>query len=125
MLRLGEFRGMSVAAAGTANDQFQGKHDAMAFCGVLTPRNPLKEQVGSHLPNLIHGLANDGKGGLKHVRHVEVVKADQRDLTRNVNAEHVESMQQIAHGQVVSGKESSRWLGLREQRMDRSDRALS
>jgi hypothetical protein len=94
-----------VAAAGAADHEFGGKDDAIALEGVFAAGDALEEEVGGHFADLVDGLADDGERGLEDVGDIEIVEAGEGDMGGDVDAQGVERVQQVAHGEVVSGEQ--------------------
>lgn len=96
----------------------------MARFGRLAARDALEEQVRRHLAELVDGLANDSERRLQHIRHFEIVKTCDCDLSRYLNPGSAQRVEGVAHAQVVGCEEGGGRLAAVHHGTNKSDCSL-
>ena len=95
-----------MAAAGSANDQFEREDNAGALGWKLVARDPFEQEIGCGFSDLIHRLTDHSESRLQNIGNIEVVEAGKGDLSRHIDAKNIQRMQHVAHGQVIAREQS-------------------
>ena len=110
--------GAVFAAAGAAEDDFDGQDDLVAGEGQFASGDAIEEQVGCDAAHLLGWLADNGERGGCALGHVEVVKAGEGHVGGHLDAKVYEGAENVACGEVVGGEDGGGRVGSAEHAFD-------
>lgn len=106
--------GFVFAAAGAAEDDFDGEHDAVAGLRSFAAFEAIEELIGGDATHLFGGLTDDGERRAGEVGEIKVVESSDGGFRWNVNSQLQEGREDVARNEGV-GSEVGGWLLLRRE----------
>lgn len=89
------------AAAGAAQDNFDGQNDPTSLVRQFTARDAIEEQIGRHAAHLLRRLANNGQWRRRQIRKIEIIEARKGNIVGNTHSQIQERAQNISRRQRI------------------------